>query len=191
MDNINRRSKSQGPRVNPSELLARKRQLIQAAGSSGQLNWSTNAELDQTVDQLTSSTDTHHYDSSNSDRILSRRPSRRLQKEGLSSSNSSSEREKLIAAEAKLESLSERLRDHQSNNSSTLNGLAIPSSTVGDPSKSIDDVYILLAKKEKDLQLAAELGKVLLEKNDQLSKMNERATEEYSRKLEVSFERIK
>lgn len=53
--------------------------------------------------------------------------------------------------------------------------------------KSIEDVYILLAKKEKDLQLAAELGKVLLEKNDELSKANERIAEEYSHKLEVSY----
>lgn len=77
-----------------------------------------------------------------------------------------------------MKNLSEMLKSHQNENS------LINETT---PAKSIDDVYILLAKKEKDLQLAAELGKVLLEKNDELSKANERITEEYSHKLEVSI----
>lgn len=55
--------------------------------------------------------------------------------------------------------------------------------------KSIDDVYILLAKKEKDLQLAAELGKALLERNEELSKTNEHLAEDYSHRLEVSARR--
>ena len=49
-----------------------------------------------------------------------------------------------------------------------------------------NDVYSLLAAKERDLILAAELGKALLEKNEELSKQNERIAEEFSQKLEVS-----
>lgn len=48
-----------------------------------------------------------------------------------------------------------------------------------------DDVFALLARKEKDLILAAELGKALLEKNEEISRANERLTEEYSQQLEV------
>lgn len=49
-----------------------------------------------------------------------------------------------------------------------------------------EDVYAQLQQKEKDLILAAELGKALLEKNEELSRHNERLAEEYSQKLEVS-----
>lgn len=94
------------------------------------------------------------------------------------------------SVEARLESLSELLKSHKTSETTRSGTQAqqqqqvqtSPTST-----KSIDDVYILLAKKEKDLQLAAELGKVLLEKNDELSKANERITEDYSHKLEVSL----
>lgn len=48
-----------------------------------------------------------------------------------------------------------------------------------------DDVYTQLAQREKDLVLAAELGKALLEKNEEISRANERLAEEYSHKLEV------
>ncbi len=48
------------------------------------------------------------------------------------------------------------------------------------------DIYAQLQQKEKDLILAAELGKALLEKNEELSRHNERLAEEYSQKLEVS-----
>lgn len=48
-----------------------------------------------------------------------------------------------------------------------------------------DDVYSQLALREKDLVLAAELGKALLEKNEEISRANERLAEEYSHKLEV------
>lgn len=96
------------------------------------------------------------------------------------------------SAEAKLQSLSEQLRLHQ-NNQQQRDSWQLDSANGTDSSsrsptstKSIDDIYILLAKKEKDLQLAAELGKVLLEKNDELSKANERITEDYTHKLEVS-----
>lgn len=43
-----------------------------------------------------------------------------------------------------------------------------------------------LQKKEEDLLLAAELGKALLEKNEELGRQHERTVEEYSTKLEVS-----
>lgn len=49
-----------------------------------------------------------------------------------------------------------------------------------------DDVWSQLQQKESDLLLAAELGKALLDKNEELKKEQERLTEEYSRKLEVS-----
>lgn len=49
------------------------------------------------------------------------------------------------------------------------------------------DIYAQLQQKEKDLILAAELGKALLEKNEELSRHNERLAEEYSQKLEVRF----
>ncbi|XP_069135345.1 bicaudal D-related protein homolog isoform X2 [Argopecten irradians] len=47
-----------------------------------------------------------------------------------------------------------------------------------------DDVYTQLAQKERDLTLAAELGKALLEKNAELERRNELLIDEYSRKLE-------
>ncbi|KAE8740202.1 hypothetical protein FOCC_FOCC014282 [Frankliniella occidentalis] len=48
-----------------------------------------------------------------------------------------------------------------------------------------EDVYAELQRKEKDLILAAELGKALLEKNEELSRQNERIAEEFSQKLEI------
>ncbi|KAK7869128.1 hypothetical protein R5R35_006594 [Gryllus longicercus] len=47
------------------------------------------------------------------------------------------------------------------------------------------DVYGQLQKKEKDLILAAELGKALLEKNEELSRQNEKIAEDFSQKLEL------
>lgn len=52
------------------------------------------------------------------------------------------------------------------------------------------DVYAQLQQKEKDLILAAELGKALLEKNEELSRQNEKIAEDYSQKLEVSRRNI-
>ena len=49
-----------------------------------------------------------------------------------------------------------------------------------------DDVYTQLAQKERDLILAAELGKALLEKNEALTRQNEQLNEEYTQKFEVS-----
>lgn len=49
------------------------------------------------------------------------------------------------------------------------------------------DLYVMLAQKEKDLLLAAELGKALLEKNEELTQKYERLQEEYSQQAEVSL----
>ncbi|XP_059479250.1 bicaudal D-related protein homolog [Neocloeon triangulifer] len=48
-----------------------------------------------------------------------------------------------------------------------------------------DDVYSQLAQKEKDLILAAELGKALLERNQELTRQHEKMTEDFSRQLEA------
>ena len=48
------------------------------------------------------------------------------------------------------------------------------------------DVFAQLAQKERDLILAAELGKALLEKNQELTKRNEGVAEEFNQKIEVS-----
>lgn len=48
------------------------------------------------------------------------------------------------------------------------------------------DLWTQLQQKESDLVLAAELGKALLEKNEELAKSQEKIIEEYSVKLEVS-----
>lgn len=49
-----------------------------------------------------------------------------------------------------------------------------------------EDVWTLLQQKENDLLLAAELGKALLEKNEELKKQNEKLIEDYSTRVEVS-----
>jgi len=52
---------------------------------------------------------------------------------------------------------------------------------------SAADLRLQLEEKDKDRVLAAELGKALLERNEDLTRTNERITEEYSHKLEVNF----
>lgn len=54
-----------------------------------------------------------------------------------------------------------------------------------DSSQGDMDLYTQLQQKEADLVLAAELGKALLEKNEELVKQQEKIIEEYSNKLEV------
>lgn len=49
------------------------------------------------------------------------------------------------------------------------------------------DLWTQLKKKEADLVLAAELGKALLDKNNELTKLQERIVEEYNTKIEVSL----
>lgn len=48
------------------------------------------------------------------------------------------------------------------------------------------DIFQQLAKKDRDLELAAELGKVLLQENEELKLRLEQLTQEYMQKLEVS-----
>ena len=48
------------------------------------------------------------------------------------------------------------------------------------------DLQRQLLDKERDLMMAAQIGKDLLDKNAELSRQNERITEEYTQKLEVS-----
>lgn len=50
----------------------------------------------------------------------------------------------------------------------------------------VQDPAELLKQRERDLVLAAELGKALLERNQELTKQAETLAEEYSAKLEVS-----
>merc|ERR1719295_1761785 len=54
----------------------------------------------------------------------------------------------------------------------------------GAAAESDADIHAQLLAKERDLILAAELGKALLEKNEDLSKQNEKIAEEFSQKLE-------
>lgn len=48
-----------------------------------------------------------------------------------------------------------------------------------------DNLRAMLEQKDRDLMLAAELGKALLEKNSDLEKKLEHANEEYSQSIEV------
>lgn len=52
---------------------------------------------------------------------------------------------------------------------------------------NLQELYAQLVQKERDLLLAAQLGKALLEKNEELGLQNEKMAEEYSRQLEVSI----
>ena len=59
-------------------------------------------------------------------------------------------------------------------------------SNVSEPdADNLSSIYNLLEQKERDLLLAAELGKALLEKNEELSQQNEKMAEDFSQKLEV------
>lgn len=49
------------------------------------------------------------------------------------------------------------------------------------------DIFQQLSKKERDLELAAELGKVLLQENEELKHRIEVVTQDYHDKLEVIF----
>ena len=70
------------------------------------------------------------------------------------------------------------------NRGSLGNGVPIAAES-GVFSEENSDMYAQLEQKERDLMLAAELGKVLLDKNEELSRQNEVIAEEYSLKLEV------
>lgn len=51
---------------------------------------------------------------------------------------------------------------------------------------NLQELYAQLVQKERDLLLAAQLGKALLEKNEELGLQNEKMAEDYSHQLEVS-----
>lgn len=163
------RSRSRGRVSKPSELLARKQQLVseQLADQSG--NWSGEDHLSGG-----GGVGVGEHRSRRSPIRRARPEEIKIEIEGEEERN----RKRASSVELKLESLTNELLKQQEDQ--------LQSSPISGDGKSIDNVYILLAKKEKDLQLAAELGKVLLEKNDELSKANERITEDYSHKLEVS-----
>ena len=71
------------------------------------------------------------------------------------------------------------------NRGSLGNGPPMGAAESGVFSEENSDVFAQLEQKERDLVLAAELGKVLLDKNEELSRQNERIAEEFSLKLEV------
>ena len=54
-----------------------------------------------------------------------------------------------------------------------------------------EDLYTQLAERERDLELAAELGKALLEQNEELKKKFDQSVEEYNSKLEVGIRIMK
>ena len=78
---------------------------------------------------------------------------------------------------------------HQRDLDVYLNGNGNHNSSQSNNSTTHDRQLLLtqLAKKEKDLILAAELGKALLDRNEELTRTNEQINEEYTRNLEVSL----
>ncbi len=78
----------------------------------------------------------------------------------------------------------------------TESGVFSSPSDAGDPSSassshSPESLAVQLEQKERDLVLAAELGKALLDKNEELSRQNERIAEEFSQKLEVRLTHLR
>lgn len=59
--------------------------------------------------------------------------------------------------------------------------------TAGEGEDELDGLRAQLENKDKDLMLAAELGKALLEKNSDLEKKLEQSSEEYSQRIEVRW----
>ena len=64
-------------------------------------------------------------------------------------------------------------------------GLNFPASASSGEHNEDADVYQRLAQKERDLILAAELGKALLDSNQELQAQYDHTVEEYSLKVEV------
>lgn len=64
--------------------------------------------------------------------------------------------------------------------------ISMENRTMIDNSSVPEDVWAQLQQKDNDLMLAAELGKALLEKNEELKKQQEAREVEFSKKLEVS-----
>ena len=61
----------------------------------------------------------------------------------------------------------------------------MPEDTAEQMVESQDELYEKLENQEKDLMLAAELGKALLDKNEEISRQGEAIVLEYLQKLEV------
>ena len=55
----------------------------------------------------------------------------------------------------------------------------------GETKKAEVDIYKVIQEKEHDLVLAAELGKVLLDKNEEISQIREKIVLDYTQRLEV------
>ena len=55
----------------------------------------------------------------------------------------------------------------------------------GKTKKAEVDIYKVIQEKEHDLVLAAELGKVLLDKNEEISQIREKIVLDYTQRLEV------
>ena len=55
----------------------------------------------------------------------------------------------------------------------------------GGTKKAEVDIYKVIQEKEHDLVLAAELGKVLLDKNEEISQIREKIVLDYTQRLEV------
>ena len=55
----------------------------------------------------------------------------------------------------------------------------------GETKKEEVDIYKVIQDKEHDLVLAAELGKVLLDKNEEISQIREKIVLDYTLRLEV------
>lgn len=51
---------------------------------------------------------------------------------------------------------------------------------------TVEELYQLLEEKENDLQLAAELGKALLERNEALTKEHDKSCKDFHNQIEVS-----
>lgn len=179
-DSLSRvRSQSRG-RSTPGDVLARRQHLLSHSKSSGRL-----------------ASDHYQHDTDHNDNTSESIASSRSRPQATSSRRASglklaassdmfathSSSGELESAEQQLEELSALIvtSDKQTDTCST-----VPKSQIVTQQATSDELYVLLAKKEKDLKLAAELGKLLLAKNEELSKSNERATEEYSARLEVS-----
>jgi BICD family-like cargo adapter len=84
----------------------------------------------------------------------------------------------------------DKSKTQKDNNKPTLEDYIIEMETRPPDSRSqtSNDVWSQLQQKENDLLLAAEIGKSLLEKNEELKKQQEKLIEEYSTKLEVSVD---
>lgn len=162
------RSQTRNSSHRPADLLARKQQLLTLRGSksaqfvatadSGFLTSPTTTST--TITTTTANTNNHTNNNNNSE------------------SETASEFEDLGICDMKsMQSSKSPLPQQQ------------PQQQVQQPdaeNASAEQLYALLAKKDKDLQFAAELGRSLLQRNEELSRATEKMADDYSAKLEVS-----